>query len=851
MQLKPGQAVGPYELVRKVGEGPASVVWLATVVEQAEVSAGLSWKREVALKLVAASGDEVVDEMAQEWFLTNAAEHHNVVRVYGVGRHEGLLWMAIEYVRGKTWTDLIELSQNALAPLPRSCIVDLVTGAARGLGAAHAATLGGTRGIVHLDIKPPNLMLDPEGVVKVLDFGISRGGTQSAEEVDGFVRGTAPYMAPEQHGGATILGPSTDWFALGAVLYELLVAERLYALPDDWTRRHVQDLAGNKADRDYLLRKLDEADAEIGPFRGILLRMLDPEPSRRYQTADEVERALARLDLPRFNGLNLHEAYRIAFDKPSFEPDTEPDPEWRDFRSAVEAWRNYELPQAIREPPVALRTLFDRQRQRGFADAKTEAFIRPTADAVANADDVAVPKLPASLAGVFDRYRSETGGPITLSEAPSPLADTPTSLDEAPTVSPPRPRRRMARPKRERTARMPATTPPPEDWQRPGTIPFDQPMPQFEAPVEQVPPPEPDTRWAFDGDPEPMPEPTSPVSDETLDMRAPPAVSIVPAELPASPAPPSGAPRWLVLTGISLLSLAFGGVVAWALFGPSSPEDPTPTPAPTTTPALVATPTPTAPPDDVVVDDTDAVAEATPTPTEDAADDGALDCFKDADRDGFGASSARVVCGAGSSRKSGDCNDQNSKIHPEADEIAANGVDENCDDQDLCYADRDGDGFGGATRSGPMGCGGPGLTTKGGDCDDSSAAAAPNVSGETCGDGLDNDCNGSTDESCPVATTVRPKHTVPYLTSQKDYETVLQFVLSKPGCEVQSVRNQATGKRATPARSGDTWTIAVRELATKQQYTRKGMPYEVTWCCPGSGIPRDCATQDYALPWGG
>jgi len=155
---------------------------------------------------------------------TAAALHHgNIVHIYDVGEHEGAPFFAMEYVEGGSLAD--RLRGGTLTPRQAA---EFLTPVARALDFAHR------HHVVHRDMKPANILIDPQGVPKVTDFGIAkRFMAESALTLSGAVIGTPVYMAPEQaRGTSRDVGPAADIYSLGAILYEML-AGRPPFLPDE------------------------------------------------------------------------------------------------------------------------------------------------------------------------------------------------------------------------------------------------------------------------------------------------------------------------------------------------------------------------------------------------------------------------------------------------------------------------------------------------------------------------------------------------------------------------------------------------------------------------------------------
>jgi serine/threonine protein kinase len=196
---------GRYRLLRPLGQGGMAAVELAEDVELG---------RTVAVKLLRdglADDADVRRRFLREARLAGGVAHPNVVRVYDAGEHEDRPYFVMEYVEGETLEDVVGHEGRLAAPRA----VELLLQACAGIQAAHE------KGLVHRDVKPQNLLLRTDGVLKVVDFGIARAqdGTQLTEA--GTVLGSAGYMSPEQLAGGEVTA-AADVYGLGAVLYDLL-----------------------------------------------------------------------------------------------------------------------------------------------------------------------------------------------------------------------------------------------------------------------------------------------------------------------------------------------------------------------------------------------------------------------------------------------------------------------------------------------------------------------------------------------------------------------------------------------------------------------------------------------------
>jgi predicted Ser/Thr protein kinase len=215
MTRKGPSRIGRYAIVRSLGEGGMGAVYLAR---------DPAIDRPVAIKLLREgfAGGQARERFLREAQAIGRLHHPNIVTVFDFGEHDGEPFIAMEYVEGRTLAQLA-----ARHEVTRSRALTLVDELCAGLHYAHRA------GIVHRDIKPANIMVDADGTVRILDFGLARGiavgagfsGTQS-----GVVVGTLNYMSPEQLAAGSI-DHRSDIFAVGAVFYELLSGRQ--AFPGD------------------------------------------------------------------------------------------------------------------------------------------------------------------------------------------------------------------------------------------------------------------------------------------------------------------------------------------------------------------------------------------------------------------------------------------------------------------------------------------------------------------------------------------------------------------------------------------------------------------------------------------
>ena len=218
MPLEPGHTLSHYRLLEKIGEGGMGVVWKAL---------DTSLDREVALKLLPDSLAQDLAKLARlesEAKTIAALNHPHIVTLYSIEEAEGRRFLTMELVSGRTLAELIPADGLPFAELMRIAVP-----VADAVSAAHR------RGIVHRDLKPRNIMVDAEGRVKVLDFGLAQSPPPLAGEdlsdrttrtlAGPALSGTLAYMSPEQL-QAEPTDPRTDVFALGVVLYEMATGRR-------------------------------------------------------------------------------------------------------------------------------------------------------------------------------------------------------------------------------------------------------------------------------------------------------------------------------------------------------------------------------------------------------------------------------------------------------------------------------------------------------------------------------------------------------------------------------------------------------------------------------------------------
>jgi len=255
---------GRYRVERELGHGGMATVYLARDEEL---------HRPVALKVLAEhlAGDETFRaRFVREARLAGRLSHPNVVQVYDAGETDGQPFIVMEYVAGKTLAECGRLAPDRVAELGAQ--------ACAGLQHAHDA------GLVHRDVKPGNLLLRDDGVLKIVDFGIARAAEATRHTQVGTLLGTAAYLAPEQIAGEDATRAS-DVYSVGAVLYELLTGR----LP--FTFDSLAELAAKQADG--VITPVGDLVPSVRPeLEAAVMHALAREPQFRPESAAELGQEL-------------------------------------------------------------------------------------------------------------------------------------------------------------------------------------------------------------------------------------------------------------------------------------------------------------------------------------------------------------------------------------------------------------------------------------------------------------------------------------------------------------------------------------------------------------------------------
>ena len=279
----PGARVGSYEVVDRLGAGAMGEVYRAR-----DTRLG----RTVAIKVLRSGGDpELRHRLDREARAASALNHPNIVHIYDVGETAtpgGTHYVVMELVEGETLRRRL-----GAGPCPMRELLGLGTQLADGLAKAHRA------GIVHRDLKPENLMVTPEGVLKILDFGLAKIVAAPFKDVDlretlsrhgtqaGMLMGTLEYMSPEQASGRAV-DHRTDQFSLGLILHEMATGRPAFR------RDTPAQVIAAVIERDP--EPLGRLRPDVPPeLESLVSRCLQKDPERRFTKTDDLASELAAL----------------------------------------------------------------------------------------------------------------------------------------------------------------------------------------------------------------------------------------------------------------------------------------------------------------------------------------------------------------------------------------------------------------------------------------------------------------------------------------------------------------------------------------------------------------------------
>jgi len=253
-----------YVIIEEIGRGG-----MARVFKAEDKVLGIR----IALKIIHpffSANPTIINRFKQETLLTRSITHENVIRIYDIGEKDGIVFISMDYIKGQNLQELIHTS-GFLAP---DTAVNISRQVCRALTAAHG------RGIVHRDLKPSNVMIDNQGLVTVMDFGLAKSlGSEETGPGRGFV-GTAPYISPEQARGEHTDARS-DIYSLGIMMYQMLAGRRPFE---------------SESQEGFLNQHLHAEPESVRNFNSqipmsldsLILKCLEKAPLDRFQSSQEI-----------------------------------------------------------------------------------------------------------------------------------------------------------------------------------------------------------------------------------------------------------------------------------------------------------------------------------------------------------------------------------------------------------------------------------------------------------------------------------------------------------------------------------------------------------------------------------
>lgn len=286
IKLYPGMVLGRYELLLPIAQGGMATVWAA------RQKGSRGFQKTVAIKtmLPGLSDDPQFEEMfLDEAGLAAKIQHPNVAQILDLGEENEILYIVMEWVDGEALSVIASAAKKGGSTLPQTISLRIISQACAGLHAAHELKDENEQlvNLVHRDVSPQNILVTYDGIVKLVDFGVAKAVGRMSETHSGQLKGKVPYMSPEQARGGD-LDRRTDIFALGIVLYKLTMGVHPFVGVDDLTTMR------NIVSRPVLPPRVK--DPSVSPeLEQVILKCLDKDPEKRYQTMLELDRAIERI----------------------------------------------------------------------------------------------------------------------------------------------------------------------------------------------------------------------------------------------------------------------------------------------------------------------------------------------------------------------------------------------------------------------------------------------------------------------------------------------------------------------------------------------------------------------------
>jgi eukaryotic-like serine/threonine-protein kinase len=265
LELKPGTTFAErYLVIEELGKGGMGKVY--KVLDQ-EINEKLALK---LIKPEIAADRQTIDRFQNEIKITRRITHKNVCRMYHLGREEDTYYITMEFIRGENLKKMVRMTKE----MSLEATLNIAQQVCHGLIEAHRL------GIIHRDLKPQNIMIDEDGDVRIMDFGIASSVETRGATLPGMMMGTPEYMSPEQIDG-TPIDARSDIYSLGIIIYEMLTGKTPFAGETPWSVAFK-----HKNDPPHDPRELNPRIPES--MSRVILKCLEKQKEQRYQSAEEL-----------------------------------------------------------------------------------------------------------------------------------------------------------------------------------------------------------------------------------------------------------------------------------------------------------------------------------------------------------------------------------------------------------------------------------------------------------------------------------------------------------------------------------------------------------------------------------
>ncbi len=285
-KLTPGMTLGRYELLLPIAQGGMATVWAA----RQKGSRGFSKTVAIKTMLPTLSDEAQFEQMFLDEAALAAKIHHpNVAEILDLGEEDEVIYLVMEWIDGEALSVIHKQSRKSQVQIPQRTILKIVAQACAGLHAAHelADDTDEPMGLVHRDVSPQNILVTYDGVVKLVDFGVAKAMNRAGGETTaGQLKGKVPYMSPEQARGGKV-DRRTDIFAMGIVLYKLTTG--LHPFMGDTDIVTMRNIISRPLLPPRVKNPTFNAELE-----GVIVKALQKDPDRRYETMFELQQALER-----------------------------------------------------------------------------------------------------------------------------------------------------------------------------------------------------------------------------------------------------------------------------------------------------------------------------------------------------------------------------------------------------------------------------------------------------------------------------------------------------------------------------------------------------------------------------